>query len=292
VLAWAKSSLFPSRGRAIVFGTVHLGLDLSKLDARRLRIQGSRIEVALPPMQAQVELRPGETEIISSNLDSGQTAQLLELARTAFEREAMADPALQAKARGSAERALTGLLLSLGFREVVFVDSVRSAGAGRRAVPGGSADAGASAKGALGTPSFTPDPKIQKVAEAYALDALDVARSNFGVQLDWSDGSIERVEAMLDRLHGQLANARPSDEQITEVSNIFGSYVGEVFRRNHGATWGMVTLSGQRFPGLSTNAGAQFWPWGRVRNRILNGSEDNVWHYYQLLVKGAGPVRR
>lgn len=130
VLAWARSSLFPSRGRAIVFGTVHLGLDLSKLDARRLRIQGSRIEVALPPLQAKVELRPGETEIISSNLDSAQTAQLLELAKGAFEREVMADPALQARARGSAERALTGLLMSLGFREVAFVDGLRPSGAG------------------------------------------------------------------------------------------------------------------------------------------------------------------
>jgi len=130
VLAWARASLFPSRGRAIVFGTVHLGLDLSKLDARRVRIQGNRIEVALPPMQAQVELSPGETEVISSNLDSAQTAQLLELARGAFEREVMADPVLQARARGSAERALTGLLMSLGFHEVVFVDAVRPTGAG------------------------------------------------------------------------------------------------------------------------------------------------------------------
>jgi hypothetical protein len=129
VLAWAKSTLFPSRGRAIVFGTVHLGVDLSKLDARRVRIQGSRIEVALPPLQAQVELRPGETEIIASNLDSAQTSQLLELARSAFEREVMADPVLQAKARGSAERALTGLLLSLGFREVVFVEAIRPSSA-------------------------------------------------------------------------------------------------------------------------------------------------------------------
>ncbi len=78
VLAWAKASLFPTRGRAIVFGTVHLGVDLSRLDARRLRIQGSRIEIALPPLQAQVELRPGETEIIASNLDSAETAHLLE----------------------------------------------------------------------------------------------------------------------------------------------------------------------------------------------------------------------
>ncbi len=130
VLAWAKASLFPSRGRAIVFGTVHLGVDLSRLDARRLRIQGSRIEIALPPLQAQVELRPGETEIIASNLDSAETAHLLELAKTAFEREVMADPVLQAKARGSAERALTGLLLSLGFREVVFVSALGPSGSG------------------------------------------------------------------------------------------------------------------------------------------------------------------
>ena len=124
VLAWARSSLFPSRGRAIVFATVHLGLDLSKLEPRRLRIQGNRIEIALPPLQAQVELRPGETEVIASNLDSSETARLLELAKTAFEREVMADPALQARARGSAERALTGLLLSLGVREVVFVSAI------------------------------------------------------------------------------------------------------------------------------------------------------------------------
>ncbi len=130
VLAWARSALFPSRGRAIVFGTVHLGVDLARLDARRVRIRGSRVEVALPPLQAQVELRPGETEIISSNLDSAETARLLELARGAFEREVMADPALQGRARGSAERALTGLLLSLGFREVVFVDAIRDPGAG------------------------------------------------------------------------------------------------------------------------------------------------------------------
>ncbi len=119
-----------------------MALDLSKLDARRVHIRGSRVEVALPPLQAQVELRPAETEVISSNLDSAQTAQLLELARIAFEREVMADPALQAKARGSTERALTGLLLSLGFREVDFVDALSpgpgsSPGAGRNPSRGG-----------------------------------------------------------------------------------------------------------------------------------------------------------
>jgi len=40
----------------------------------------------------KVELRPAETEIIGSNLDSKETAELFERARTAFEREVAADP--------------------------------------------------------------------------------------------------------------------------------------------------------------------------------------------------------
>jgi len=128
VLAWARSTLFPSHGRAIVFGTVHLGLDLSRLDADHLRLHGDRVEVVLPPLVARAELKPAETEVISSNLDSAQTAQLLELARAAFEREALSSPALREKAVGSARRALTGLLLSLGFRQVEFVDRLSPSG--------------------------------------------------------------------------------------------------------------------------------------------------------------------
>jgi hypothetical protein len=128
VLAWARASLFPTHGRAIVFGTVHLGLDLSRLDAQHLWIQGDQVKVVLPPLVAQVELKPAETEVISSNLDSAQTGQLLELARAAFEREALASPALQERAMGSARRALTGLLLTLGFRRVEFVDRLPASG--------------------------------------------------------------------------------------------------------------------------------------------------------------------
>jgi hypothetical protein len=123
VFLWAKSALAPSRGRAIVFGTVHVGLDLSQLNASALDIHRSTVEVVLPPLVTRAEVRPGETEIIQSNLDSAQTAQLLELARVAFEQDARADVQLQARARASAERAIRGLLFSLGFRDVHFVSA-------------------------------------------------------------------------------------------------------------------------------------------------------------------------
>lgn len=119
---WAKFTLKPPKGKAIVFADVHLGLDFGKLDTDRIRVRGEAVDVSLPALQATVELRPGDTEVLGSNLDSQQTAQLLQVAKEAFEQEAMRDEKLKERARQSAERAMRGLILSLGFREVRFVD--------------------------------------------------------------------------------------------------------------------------------------------------------------------------
>lgn len=118
-------SPFKPKGKAIVFADVHMGLDFSKLNASHLRVRGEAVDVVLPPLQATVELKPGETEVINSNLDSQQTAQLLQDAKEAFHREAMSDPNLQARAKNSAQRSIRALLLSVGFREVQFVDSLQ-----------------------------------------------------------------------------------------------------------------------------------------------------------------------
>ncbi len=124
VTQWAKYALRPPQGKAIVFAVAHLGLDLRKLDASGLRVSGRKVEVVLPQVETKVELRPAETEIIGSNLDSAQTAQLFERARNAFEAEVTADQGLQKKARSSAQQSLRSLFLGLGFTEVSFVDKL------------------------------------------------------------------------------------------------------------------------------------------------------------------------
>ncbi|MGZ6142407.1 MAG: DUF4230 domain-containing protein [Myxococcales bacterium] len=124
VAQWATYSVKPPRGKAIVFAVAHLGLDLRKLDLDSLRVEGRRVEVVLPRVQVSVELRPAETEIIGSNLDSAQTAELFERARAAFEAEVTADKALQQRARDSAQQSLKSLFLGLGFGEVAFVDKL------------------------------------------------------------------------------------------------------------------------------------------------------------------------
>jgi hypothetical protein len=123
-LAFVKETAFPKEGKAIVFADVHLGLDFSKLTTDSIRVHGDAVDVALPPIHATVELKPGETEVIDSNLDSQQTAHLLQAAKEAFERETMADRRLQERARDSAQRAIKGFLLSVGFRQVNFVEAI------------------------------------------------------------------------------------------------------------------------------------------------------------------------
>lgn len=136
------------------------------------------------------------------------------------------------------------------------------------------------------TDNFTPEPKIQQIAEAYALDAIDFARDHFQLALDRSDASVAHVETILGVFHEQLADAKPSEEQIFGFAKMFGSYVGEVFRRNYGATWGLVPHGGERIAGLKFDGSSGlFWPWGRAQKRIINGPADNIWHYYQWLVE-------
>jgi hypothetical protein len=119
---WVRHTLHRPRGKAIVFAVAHVGLDVSRLGPEQVRVQDRVVSLVLPPLTTRIELRPGETEVIGSNLDSAETARLLELAKVAFEREVRADRGLQGKARAAAEQALTALLLQVGVTRVDFVE--------------------------------------------------------------------------------------------------------------------------------------------------------------------------
>lgn len=135
--------------------------------------------------------------------------------------------------------------------------------------------------------AFVADPKIQQIAEAYAQDAVDFSSKQFGIVLDWSDESLANVEKVLGKLSTSYstANPKPNEATVTSFAKAYGSYIGEVFRRNHGATWGISSTGDQKLPSLRTHAGSIFWPWSRAYKRIVKGSEDNVADYYTVLLQ-------
>jgi hypothetical protein len=138
------------------------------------------------------------------------------------------------------------------------------------------------------TDTFESDAKVQQVAEAYSANMVEVAKRFYGIELDWSDESIRNIERIAGQIYTDFKTNKPPEERFEAAYMLLGSYVGEVFRRNHGATWGWVKLEGERFVGMQGNP-RLFWPWGKAKKRIANGSEENLWFCYQLLVTPDAP---
>ena len=87
------------------------------------------------PRAGEAEVEHGIEAVVARPVDRGvafvEDVQLdLLRRRVAFEQEVRADSRLRQRARDSAERSLRALLLTLGYREVLFVESLPTATAG------------------------------------------------------------------------------------------------------------------------------------------------------------------
>lgn len=131
---------------------------------------------------------------------------------------------------------------------------------------------------------FTIDPNLGKVADAYAADCVSFLAANLSVHLDYSAASVAAVEQCLEVFHAQKA-AAPGEQHIQQFSKMFGSYLGETYRRLYGGEWG---VDGDRQPAFRTPSGLVCYPWTRAYRRITNGYEDNVAHWFQYLVENGG----
>jgi hypothetical protein len=146
---------------------------------------------------------------------------------------------------------------------------------------------------------MTQNPTIGDMMAAYAEDAVDFVRTNLQAELDYSEQSIEVIEAVLGALHDQMpADLRaqcsedaPPPPVIDQFAKAFGGYIGEVMRRHWGGRW---KDQSNAYPGelhytLELKAGGDVWPHYKAGKRLINGPEDNVWDYFQYLKeKSAG----
>src|SRR5215467_2076495 len=88
-------------------------------------------------------------------------------------------------------------------------------------------------------------PTVADMMEAYALDAVDHARSAKGVELDFSIESVRHVESILEMMYdskpkgflSKLFSQGPSQQKIDTFSKMYGAYIGEVLRRCSGGEW-------------------------------------------------------
>ncbi len=117
----------------------------------------------------------------------------------------------------------------------------------------------------------------------YAQQAVAMG-PEFNAQLDYGENSLLEVEAILSKLSRELPARNPSDDEVSEVCKVWGSYLGEVVRRRFGGEWSIETYPGKQFATLTlTVRGNKLFPSMKVHRRLIQGDGDNVWTFYRMV---------
>ncbi|HEY6251292.1 MAG TPA: hypothetical protein VI685_15150 [Candidatus Angelobacter sp.] len=121
------------------------------------------------------------------------------------------------------------------------------------------------------------------MVHAYAERAVALARE-FDSRLDYSENSLMEAEAVLAQLAREMPESKPSDADVREFCKMWGSYLGEVIRRQFGGDWSIETYPGKQFATLTLSVnGNKLFPSIKVHRRLTEGEGDNVWEFYRMV---------
>jgi len=123
--------------------------------------------------------------------------------------------------------------------------------------------------------------KTDDLPQSLASEAVDGAKLNNNVSLDYSVGSLKVVDEILEQAHEAYVKD-PTSVSVPSLSSTYGAYVGEVIRRNEQrARWGPEdTVLGERSRRLNWGATLRAYPFVWCRERILKGDSFSLWASY------------
>ncbi len=113
--------------------------------------------------------------------------------------------------------------------------------------------------------------------EENALEAQRFSRKHLVLELDFSEASIDSLEANADDVEYAIKGGK-SEENVDMLARIWGSYIGESLRKARGGEW--VDIDGQIC--LKTD-NAMVSPQEQVRSRILKGAEHHLGDYFRRM---------
>jgi len=127
---------------------------------------------------------------------------------------------------------------------------------------------------------FEPAPQVARRAASEAAELVRFARAELGIRLDWTDASIHQIERLAVELGKDLRREGGKPSEVDKLVRLLGSYAGEVYRRNHGASWGEAYLGGQRRVALRPDSGGKLiWPVERIRRCLRQGGGGGLAAY-------------
>jgi hypothetical protein len=135
-------------------------------------------------------------------------------------------------------------------------------------------------------------PATPENARDHAQLAVELAWEEFGLELDYSPGSLETVDAQIDTMREDGLTG----EDAAEALFVLGCYVGEVMARALGGRW--VPTARSPLAGISpwpmvvvVAQGSAWDPIGKVYKRLELGDSEYVPAFFAAAAAGARGAR-
>ncbi len=133
---------------------------------------------------------------------------------------------------------------------------------------------------------------LEAMIQAYAAEAVRVARVEFRETLDYQAASLDRLESILNRLC-PAPDPLPAAE-ADWLTLLWGSYFGEWLRTLHGGEWSMSVYPGSDFSvptleipgpgaGLGSGTDSRIYPTLKVHRRLSLGRGESLPAFYTMV---------
>lgn len=128
--------------------------------------------------------------------------------------------------------------------------------------------------------------EITELMESSSLDAVKVTAEEFNITLDFSVQSVALVDdillSFLDRYNEQALE----EQAVFTLCNLYGAYVGEVFRRNVGGDWVHEQKDNADFVFVSLHQHTYTFS-GICYERLVNDSNTSIMKYFAIAMENA-----
>ncbi|NTS78114.1 hypothetical protein HR060_14750 [Catenovulum sp. SM1970] len=126
--------------------------------------------------------------------------------------------------------------------------------------------------------------ELQTLMAASKQDAISFATEQFDIELDGSMDSVTSVDDVLLQCAALLKSQQEQDKFIFTVCNIFGAYVGEVFKETIGGTWVYDTTNPEAPTVMLSYADKTYAFAGMCYQRLVNDANQSVRKYLELAI--------
>jgi hypothetical protein len=137
--------------------------------------------------------------------------------------------------------------------------------------------------------SVDPNEAINAQMASLSTKAVELAKSSYGITLDYSPDSVKSVEKLLAMKYDLQKTQPMSEDELADTAHTFGAYIGEVMKRVHPGHWERDSAMGKdTLPFTFDGSSNQAFPCAWIYHRLQNGEEDNVWTKFYFSTQPGG----